>query len=1335
MTSNVAGVQLSASLDQIKKHYTVVVIGSGYGGAIAASRMARTDQQISVCVLERGREIRPGEYPNTLAAVINETSITINGRESTDNKTGMFDLRVDDDVSVLVGCGLGGTSLINANVALEADARVLGGEAWPQALRNPAVLAPYYERARQWLGSTAYPDNYPPLRKVAALKASAQAIKRDVQLPPLNVTFNPSSSINPFGVPQSPCILCGDCVTGCNAGAKNTTLMNYLPDAKDHGAEIFTEANVLFLQRVPAGPVSKSTWNVHIAGPAPKGEIVVAADIVILAAGTLGSTEILLRSSKNGLQVSERLGKSFSCNGDMLAFGYNNDRRPDATERRATRALPFTIPTGLVNDADQRPEVYGVGAGDQELPVAVSPGPCIAGLIDMRDTTQVEDGLVIEEGVIPGAFAAVLAPSFFLATAHSENFFEYADTSLRLQDAQETGNGILNDPAHLAEQAYRGPVARTQSYLVMSHDSANGTLCLDADEARVRVEWKGAGSEKVYAHDDHILRKVNRAIRGTYIPNPLSSEDLGKRVLTVHPLGGCAMADTGSQGVVNDQCQVFLDSSESKAVYENLYVCDGAVIPGSLAVNPLLTISAIAERACDLLAKQRSWQISLEPPVLTTPVKAPAEGTEPVEPPRAPWQDIRPKPQPAPPANGGWDPVVTTVLQDVANAIRGALEKISTRPVDDDVSRIQRDLGAWVGTDESAKTTAKADLIAVITALANEFPAPFSPSLAFTERMAGFFSNQELPEAQPKGQFITDPFAIARQYGEARNTAMEAVLTIKLGNLYSFVNDAKHEADIEGSVTCSSLSAKPMNASGKFTLFTPDPDHTETWNMGYSMDLQGDQGPYHFDGTKIIHRRPGSSWWKDLTTLFVTVSQAGKIVGRGIIELGLDDLIHQGQSVDPQKGQFLSDLYTALSKCGWWGLAKGFLEPYLNELDQELALFFGAKFAGFCAETVFKAYGGLLTDLMDFPSQEAAGRVRRPLQPSTVVPRVHSFLTADRVELQLTRYCDEGKSANGPVILAPGFGVRASSFAIDTVSTNLVEYLVNRGFDVWLFDYRASPTLTERTPPFTIDDIALQDWPAAIDYVYTVTGSKKPAVLAHCVGSMTLLMALLRNPGGIKDKVSKAICSQITLHPVTNWLNHFKSDLGVVRLLEDYFDVTHIDLRSSSNAASKAMDTWLWNVPVPQGEECTNPVCRRVFAVYGPSYAHDQLNAATHNALREMFGKIHGRPFEQMVHIVRKGRAVDSSGRDTYLTPANAKNLQLPLMFVAGGRNQIFQPETSQLTLAWLRTVNPEWTSLYRRHVFPDYAHMDLFIGRSAAEPGGVFEFFAKTLTDQRSAG
>ena len=128
--------RLSSPIEKIQDHYTVVVVGSGYGGAIAASRLARAGQK--VCVLERGREHQPGEYPENEAEALREVQT-----DAPDGhlgpKTGLYDFRLNDDLNVFVGCGLGGTSLVNANVALRADKRVFQDRRWPRALRRGPV--------------------------------------------------------------------------------------------------------------------------------------------------------------------------------------------------------------------------------------------------------------------------------------------------------------------------------------------------------------------------------------------------------------------------------------------------------------------------------------------------------------------------------------------------------------------------------------------------------------------------------------------------------------------------------------------------------------------------------------------------------------------------------------------------------------------------------------------------------------------------------------------------------------------------------------------------------------------------------------------------------------------------------------------------------------------------------------------------------------------------------------------------------------------------------------------------------------------------------------------
>ena len=125
--------RLSTPIHSIKDHYAVVVVGSGYGGGIAASRMARAGRQ--VCVLERGKEFQPGEYPNSLRTALPEFQADL-PHGHVGRSTGLYDFHVNEDINVFVGCGLGGTSLVNANVALRAEPRVFEDSGWPQALRD-----------------------------------------------------------------------------------------------------------------------------------------------------------------------------------------------------------------------------------------------------------------------------------------------------------------------------------------------------------------------------------------------------------------------------------------------------------------------------------------------------------------------------------------------------------------------------------------------------------------------------------------------------------------------------------------------------------------------------------------------------------------------------------------------------------------------------------------------------------------------------------------------------------------------------------------------------------------------------------------------------------------------------------------------------------------------------------------------------------------------------------------------------------------------------------------------------------------------------------------------
>jgi cholesterol oxidase len=557
---------LSSRLEDMKPGYDVVVIGSGYGGSIAASRMARAGRK--VCLLERGKEIPPGQFPNVKDTAVSHMQLdTKQGHIGAPNA--LYDFRHNPDINVFLGCGLGGTSLVNANVALRADSRVFTDKRWPRELSadRDTVLPLCYEHAELMLEPSPYPSDR-EVPKLQALEKSSRAFRSGrFYRPPINVTF--TDRTNAAGIKQKACEDCGDCVSGCNYGAKNTTLMNYLPDAKNAGAQIFTNIKVSYVAQ------DNGKWIVYFdaldTGETrfEKAERFVRADIVILGAGTLGSTEILLRSRARGLTVSSHLGEGFSGNGDVLGFGYNTDV-----------------------------EINGVGFGNQTNPHGPV-GPCITGIIDLRDpTVPLKKGFVIEDGSIPGALASVLSWTLPVISVFTGMQVKRSWSEFSRQISRATKSFFFGP--------YTGSIQNTQTYLVMSHDDDRGRMELEDD--RLRIHWPKIGRARDFTHVNGALRAATVPLGGMYVRNPLWNKEMGWELVTVHPLGGCTMGQDAKSAVVNHKGQVFCGDAD-EAVYKGLYVCDGAVIPVSLGVNPLLTISALAERCCHYIAKDYGWQI------------------------------------------------------------------------------------------------------------------------------------------------------------------------------------------------------------------------------------------------------------------------------------------------------------------------------------------------------------------------------------------------------------------------------------------------------------------------------------------------------------------------------------------------------------------------------------------------------------------------------------------------------------------------------------------------------------------------------------------------------
>ncbi|WP_263381488.1 GMC oxidoreductase [Granulicella arctica] len=1112
--------RLSSLIEDIKSHYSVAVIGSGYGGGIAASRLSRAGQQ--VCVLERGLEFQPGEYPNTVPEVLAQTQVD-SPAAFVGSRTGLYDMRVSDDIDVFCGCGLGGTSLVNANVSLPAEPRVFDDTRWPDEFRADVAtkLQRGYQLAQEMLTPSPYPDNFPTLPKLQALEKSAGSLNEKFYRPPINVTFK--DGLNAAGVPQKACTLCGDCVTGCNYSAKNTVLMNYLPDARNHGAEIYTQVGVRFLE------YKEGLWLIHYQFLDSGRELFdaptqfITADMVVVSAGMLGSTEILLRSKANGLSVSDRVGQHFTGNGDVLAFGYDT------------------------NDV-----IDGVGYGSLPPQGRDPVGPCITGIIDDRLQPNLDDGMVIEEGSIPGALGDLL-PAALAAIA------PWAGTNL-----SPGLGGFVEERTRELESLvcgpYHGAVQNTQTYLVMTHDDASGSMTLEDD--RLRLHWPGAGTQPVFQRVNDRLDQASKALGGVYVRNPLWSDLTNHNLITVHPLGGCTMSADATTGVVNHKGQVF-SATTGTSVYDSLYVCDGSVMPRSLGVNPLLTISAVAERCCALIAEDRGWTIDYNS---------------------------------------------TQTLQPSS--------------------------------------------------------APVAVGLRFTEAMKGFFS-----------MHVTDDFAKGSEQGEQDNSNFEFILTVIADDLDQLLASPDHPARMVGMATAPALSAKPLTVSkGEFRLLVTDPSQPDSRLMTYAMNLTSEEGKvFVFTGTKIIKNDGILNLWRDSSTLYITISDvSGAVLGKGILVIEPADFMRQMMTMEITN-------------------AKDDLERLTSIIR------FGKYFAG----SLFDVYGGALAPASEFNPQPIP-RKKRPLR--MCAPEVYHFLTEDHVELRLTRYKGGVK---GPVMLSPGYGTSTVAYLIDTVDTNFPEFLYANGYDVWLFDYRASPALPSARTQFSLDDVATKDYPAAVAQVRSVTGAADIQIVAHCVGSMTFLMSML---SGKLQGIRSAVCSQVGFYPTTSPENQLKAIFNVGSFLHDL----GIDTVTTDFDPSKWTDILADALLKPNiaGPPCTSAVCRRIWAIYGEVYEHSQLNNATHDAIHEMFGIADITTFNHLLTIIRAGQIVDKDGHDVYLP--NIQRLKIPLAFFQAMGNRLFLPEGTERSFELLCAKNG--ADNYLRLTMPNYEHMDCFIGKNAAQ-------------------
>jgi cholesterol oxidase len=538
----------SKAIDEALPVYDAVVIGSGYGGGVAASRLSRMG--LRVAVLEQGRLWRPGDFPTTAKARLKTTRLTGRAPKLGD-PTSLYYLSVGKGLTVFGASGLGGGSLINAGVVLRPNLDRLRKFGWPEDVLSDGLLLEGMALAEKMLGVAPAPD---PGRfaKFAGMRRMAEAAGRAAQLPPMTISHRPGPNVS--GVMQYGCRYCGDCWSGCNVGSKNTVGITYIVDAVDHGATILCESRAQSIARTESG------WDVVVQDLTKGGSTRrIEASIVVLAAGTMGTTELLLRAQKHGLSLSAKLGEKFSANGDDLVFA---DDLGEPVNAVAT-GFPPQAPRG--------------GA-----PV----GPHSMALIDLGD----EDGpLWVHDGTMLTMMAA-LAPLEQLLQLKIGKAFRL-----------------------WKEGVYGAELGRSQILYVVAQDDASGRLRLHNDH--VMVDWPGYSDAPDRVRAEQKVKAMIESMGSAFSANPFALTAFGGNRIIAHPLGGCTMGETADDGVVASDGRVFDPAKGPRGVHDGLYVCDGAAVPSSIGVSPLLTITALAERAMMLASSrlQRKLDIGAAP--------------------------------------------------------------------------------------------------------------------------------------------------------------------------------------------------------------------------------------------------------------------------------------------------------------------------------------------------------------------------------------------------------------------------------------------------------------------------------------------------------------------------------------------------------------------------------------------------------------------------------------------------------------------------------------------------------------------------------------------------
>jgi len=569
--------------------YEALIIGSGFGGSAMCARLSK-NWPGRVLLLERGKAYPLGSFPRSPHDLADNVwcpagdgvrrPVPVHKRfGQRGSLVGMFDIRHFEDIDTVTCAGLGGGSLIYANVFLRPP-EVVFEKGWPSTIRRN-VLAPYYDVAQAVLGARTIPPATEGKkdRRFILRTAQFQKFAREEGLPTkladICVYFGNDYSYhgspqptaigvqekNRYGALQTSCTYCGECDIGCNVHAKNTTDHNYL-----HVAQTRYQAKIQTLCVVDRIiPLNDQQQDDHSANGQYGYRVVyrnmqtgneqsVTAQRVVVSAGTLGSSELLMRCRdihRSLPNVSKQLGQRFSGNGDFLSFAMEGEREINSTY-----------------------------------------GPVITQYTDhhLFEKHDPDHAFMLQDASYPthAGWAATAVDSLLNPL---ERIGRFISQLFHYMFARKYRGRRRSSVGYLMQRLLANDLSQYSAVMLcMGLDKGNGTFSLN-DGGFLDVKWPQASNRPLYDSILSLSKRFSQFIRAKhFLPMPTWLWPVHNNV-TVHPLGGCALADTAEQGVVSAK-----DGSRGQVFdYKGLYVADGSLMPTALGANPAATITALSE--------------------------------------------------------------------------------------------------------------------------------------------------------------------------------------------------------------------------------------------------------------------------------------------------------------------------------------------------------------------------------------------------------------------------------------------------------------------------------------------------------------------------------------------------------------------------------------------------------------------------------------------------------------------------------------------------------------------------------------------------------------------